>query len=107
SPKNENSSAIAAWASAAVGSSGKGSGKGVATFIRASGLARPADALRGVLELDAFVGQLRADRVGTGEIARLLGRRAFVDQRLDARIVLGGGAACEPRGRILLQQPQR
>ena len=66
--------------------------------------ARPA----GVFQHDAFGGQLVADGVGTGEVARLLGGGTRIDQALDAGIVAviaGGGA--EPLCRIGLQQSQR
>ena len=47
----------------------------------------PAHALRRVLEQDALGRELVADGVGAGEVARLLGGDAFVDQRLDAGVV--------------------
>src|SRR3546814_15734262 len=50
----------------------------------------PADALRRVLEHDPFGRELVADGVGAGEVAGLLGRCAFVDQRLDAGVVVAG-----------------
>src|SRR3546814_6197170 len=52
--------------------------------------ALPAHALRRVLEHDPFGRELVADGVGAGEVAGLLGRCAFVDQRLDAGVVVAG-----------------
>src|SRR5690606_4543583 len=66
-------------------------------------LPHPPHALRRVLEQDAFAGELVADGVGAGEISRLLGRGAFLDQGLDADVVLARGAPCEPFVRLLLQ----
>src|SRR5690606_27833095 len=73
--------------------------------LRAAAL--PAHALRRVLEHDAFGRERGADGIGTGEIARLLCRRALVDQGLDARVVVAGCAAAEPVGGYLLQQAER
>ncbi len=69
-------------------------------------LPHPAHALRRVFQHDAFLGQLVADRIGAGEITRLLRRDAFIDQLLDARIVVTLGAACKPFGGRLLQQAE-
>src|SRR5207342_1029865 len=56
----------------------RGGGKGV-VHGHASG-SLPAYALRRVLQENALVGELLADRVGTREIARGLGGDALVDQ---------------------------
>src|SRR5690606_21951370 len=69
--------------------------------------ALPAHALRRVLEHDAFGSELVADGVGAREIAGLFRCRAFVDQRLDAGVVVAGCTAAEPVGRCLLQQAER
>src|SRR5690606_37802254 len=67
----------------------------------------PAHAGGGVFQQHALGGQLVTDRVGTGEVARLLGGGALVDQRLDAGIVPVVAATAEPLRGVLLQQAQR
>ena len=67
----------------------------------------PRSAAGGVFEDDACFQELRANGVGAGEVARLLGGAALVHQRLDACIVVTGGTAPEPVGRRLLQQAER
>src|SRR3546814_15318283 len=52
--------------------------------------ALPAHALRRVLEHDPCGRELVADGVGAGEVAGLFRCRAFVDQRLDAGVVVAG-----------------
>ena len=74
-------------------------------MARRSG-ALPAHALRRVLQQYSFVGELLADRVGTGEVAVLLRFVAFVDQGLDAGVVVAGGTAREPGFVRLLQQAE-
>ena len=75
---------------------------------RSAALARPAHALRGVFQHDAFGGQLVADGIGTGEVAGLLGGGTLVDQALDAGIVAAvAGRSAEPLCRVGLQQAQR
>jgi len=60
--------------------------------------ALPADAVFGVFEEDAFFEELVADGVGAGEVALLLGQRAFGDEGVDVGVgeAEGGGefSAC-------------
>ena len=57
--------------------------------------AAPGRALRAVHEHDALVKEGLADFVGAGEVLRLLGLAAFLDQGVDAGLVGIGGAALE------------
>ena len=97
---------MAAWASAALGSSGKGLSRVIALIGSTSSGALPAAALRRVFQGNAFVGELLADGVGTGEVAGGLGGHTLLDQCLDAGIVIGADAAREPGFGRLLQQPK-
>src|SRR5699024_1193754 len=99
---------MASCAACGVGSSGKGDAGESLTGTSVVSTPAPAHAGRGVFQQHALGGQLVTDGVGAGEVARLLGAGALVDQRLDAGIVVAPGAAAgEPPGRILLQQSQR
>lgn len=65
--------------------------------------AAPGRALRAVHEHDALVKEGLADFVGAGEVLRLLGLAAFLDQGVDAGLVGIGGAALEEVLGIKLQ----